>query len=52
MQSIKVGVGVIIIRDNKILLTQRIGSHAEHTFEPTRIALEAMGNKQRFFEVD
>ncbi len=32
MQSIKVGVGVIIIQDNKILLTERIGSHAENTF--------------------
>ncbi|KZN28675.1 hypothetical protein N480_11320 [Pseudoalteromonas luteoviolacea S2607] len=31
-KTVRVGVGVILVRDNKILLGERIGSHGENTW--------------------
>lgn len=33
-QTVRVGVGVILIRDNKILLGERMGSHGANTWSP------------------
>ncbi len=33
-QTVRVGVGVILIRDNKMLLGERMGSHGANTWSP------------------